>query len=60
MPTTAGTSSVFGPVHSSAPSSTARASACRASTTRHAIDGADGPCASTKRAAWEPGSALTR
>jgi hypothetical protein len=61
MPITAGTSSDLpGPVYSVAPSSTARLTACLASTTRHAIAGAQGPCASMKPAAWLPGSAFSR
>src|SRR3954452_6817103 len=41
-----------------APSERARLKAYCASATRNAIAGADGPCASAKRAAKEPGSAL--
>ena len=40
------------------PSFTACSKACLASTTRHAIDAAQGPCSRTNRLAKEPGSAL--
>ena len=64
MPLIAGTSSASEPSAGSAgsaPSSTARARrrAC-ASTTRNAMDGAQGPCAAAKRAAWLPGSSFTQ
>ena len=63
MPLIAGTSSVCGPSAgsaASAPSDSARSKAARASATRKAMDGAQGPCASAKRAAWLPGSSFSR
>ena len=63
MPLIAGTSSVFDPSAgsaASAPSESARSKAARASATRKAMDGAQGPCAAAKRAAWPPGSSLRR
>ena len=60
MPITAGTSSALpGPLYSSAPRSNARFSATRASTTRQAIAGAQGPWATMNAAAWLAGSALS-